>query len=65
VFKTTIPLSAKIEESCSRGITVLDHAPSSAGAMAYLQLVEEITHGRSKQRRGAKAVGSPGAIDAA
>jgi chromosome partitioning protein len=66
VFKTTVPLSVKIDEAHSRGMTVLDHAPKSAGALAYLQLVEEIVnHGQSKQRSGGKTVGRSRAIDAA
>jgi chromosome partitioning protein len=34
VFTTTVPLSAKVEEAHSRGLTVVDHAPRSAPALA-------------------------------
>jgi chromosome partitioning protein len=53
VFKTTIPQSAKVEEAHSHGLTVLDHSPKSAAALAYGQLAEEIIHGREKRSRGA------------
>jgi chromosome partitioning protein len=66
VFDAVVPLSSKIEEAHSRGTTVMDYAPKSAGALAYAQLVEEIiAHGRAQDRSGSQAVGSPGAIDAA
>jgi len=66
VFSAVVPLSSKIEEAHSRGTTVMDYAPKSAGALAYTQLVEEIVaHGRAQDRSGSKAVGSPGAVDAA
>jgi len=66
VFDAVVPLSSKIEEAHSRGMTVMDYAPKSAGALAYAQLVEEIiAHGRAQDRSGSQTVGSPGAIDAA
>jgi chromosome partitioning protein len=66
VFAATIPLSAKVEESCSRGLTVLDHAPKSPPALAYLSLVEEVIgNGREAKRRGVKAGGSARTPDAA
>ena len=42
VFRTTIPQSIKVEEAHSRGMSVLDYAPNSTGALAYLTLTEEI-----------------------
>jgi chromosome partitioning protein len=42
VFRTTIPQSVKVEEAHSRGLSVLDYAPDSTGAQAYLALTEEI-----------------------
>jgi len=60
VFGPTVPLSAKIEEAATRGMTVLTHAPKSPGALAYTQLVEEIAHGRAKERRGSKTVRGAG-----
>jgi chromosome partitioning protein len=60
VFGSTIPLSAKIEEAATRGLTVMDHAPKSPGAVAYAQLVKEIANGRAKERRGGKAVRGAG-----
>jgi len=65
VFTATIPLSVKVEEACSRGTTVMDHAPKSAAAVAYSQIVEEILHDRTKKRSRVKAVGRSGEIDAA
>jgi chromosome partitioning protein len=67
VFGSVVPLSAKVEESHSRGLTVLDHAPRSAPALAYLALVEEVIRngGREAKRRGVKAGGPAGAVDAA
>jgi chromosome partitioning protein len=66
VFKATIPHSAKVEESHSRGLTVIDHAPKSSPALAYLALVEEVVgHGGKAKRRGVKTVGSSRTIDAA
>lgn len=66
VFGTTIPASAKIEEAHTHGMTVLDFAPRSAGALAYQALIGEIiSHGRAQDRGGVKAVGGAGANDAA
>lgn len=61
VFRATVPLSAKVEEAHSRGLTVLDHAPKSAPALAYLSLVEEvISHDRETKWRGVESGGSVG-----
>jgi chromosome partitioning protein len=61
VYKTTVPLSTKIEEANTRGLSILDYAPKSPGGIAYTQLVEEIvSHGQSNQRSRGKAVGRPG-----
>jgi chromosome partitioning protein len=61
VFETTVPLSVKIDEAHSRGMTVLEHAPKSAGALAYFQLVEEIVnHGQSNERGGSQVVRGSG-----
>jgi chromosome partitioning protein len=66
VFKAVVPLSSRIEEAHSRGTTVMDYAPKSAGALAYAQLVEEIiAHGRAQDRSRSQTIGGPGAIDAA
>lgn len=46
-FQTTIPLNVKVEEAHSRGLAVLDYAPESAGAIAYLSFTDEIlSHGK-------------------
>jgi chromosome partitioning protein len=42
VFETVIPRSIRVAEAPSYGIPVAEHAPDSAGARAYLALVEEI-----------------------
>ena len=66
VFNAVVPLSSKIEEAHSRGTTVMDYAPKSAGALAYAQFIEEIiAHGRTQKRSGSQAVRGSGAIDAA
>ncbi|MDQ3332513.1 MAG: hypothetical protein M3552_18000 [Planctomycetota bacterium] len=36
------PLNVKVEEAHSRGLSVLDYAPESAGAKAYLALAKEV-----------------------
>jgi chromosome partitioning protein len=49
VFEATIPTSVKVEESHGRFLSVIDYAPRSPGAKAYLALAEELTrHGRTK-----------------
>lgn len=42
VFRTTIPLNVKVEEAHSRGMSVLDYSPDSAGAVAYLDFTKEV-----------------------
>lgn len=42
VFRVSIPLNVKVEEAHSRGVAVLDYAPQSAGAQAYLAVTQEI-----------------------
>jgi chromosome partitioning protein len=61
VFKATIPLSVKVEEAHSRGLTVLEHAPKSPAAVAFESLVEEILgHGdRAEERGGSEAERRP------
>lgn len=52
VFKTTIPLNVKVEEAHSRGLSVLDYAPASAGAQAYLEFTKEVLfHGHHEENR--------------
>jgi chromosome partitioning protein len=65
VFKTTVPLSAKVEEAATRGLTVLEHAPHSPAGFAYSELIEEITNGRAEDRGGAPSVKRAGKVDAA
>ena len=66
VFESVVPLSAKVEEAHSRGLTVLEHAPKSAPAQAYQSLVEEVVgHGREAKRGRVKAGGPAGKTDAA
>lgn len=46
VCKASIPISTKINEAHSRYLSVIDYAPKSAGALAYVELTREIiTHG--------------------
>lgn len=66
VFQATVPLSAKIEEAHTRGLTIGEYAPKSAAALAYDELVGEvIDHGRAQERGGAGAGAGPGAEHAA
>lgn len=66
VFRSTIPLSAKVEEAHTRGQTVLEYAPKSVGAVAYAALVDEVmSYGRTKDGSRGASVGGPGAVDAA
>jgi len=41
-FTTIIPRSVRTEEAHSRALSVFEHAPGSAGAVAYEQLIQEI-----------------------
>lgn len=58
VFTATVPTSVKVEEAHGRFQSVIDYAPRSPGAKAYLALAEEIIHGRTKERARAAAVGT-------
>ena len=42
VFSTTIPKNVSLEEAHSRHTHIFDHAPTSAGARAYRDLVKEV-----------------------
>ncbi len=42
VFETVIPRSVRVAESPSYGLPVIDHAPSSRGAVAYERLSKEL-----------------------
>jgi chromosome partitioning protein len=44
VFRTIIPRSVRLSEAPSYGEPVLDYAPTSAGALAYQALAQEILH---------------------
>lgn len=51
-FRTTIPLNVKVEEAHSRGLSVLDYAPASSGAQAYLEFTKEVLfHGNAEENR--------------
>ena len=53
VYRSTIPLNAKVEEAFTRGQTVLQYAPKSAGAMAYEALISEVMgDGNGETERG-------------
>ena len=66
VFQTVIPYDPKVEESAVRHRSVLEFAPSSKAAIAFGELIKEISkHGRQKpgsspRRSDAKHVGSVG-----
>ncbi len=66
VFRAVVPLSAKVEEAHTRGLTIAEYAPKSAAALAYEDLVGEIIdHGRAKEWGGDGVPGGPGAEHAA
>jgi chromosome partitioning protein len=66
VFRAVVPLSAKVEEAHTRGLTIAEYAPKSSAALAYEDLVGEIIdHGRAKERGGAGAGAGPRAGHAA
>jgi len=55
VFRSVVPLSSKVEEAHTRGLTVMDHAPKSPAALAYDRLVTEvIDHGSGTEVGGGK-----------
>lgn len=58
VFKTTIPTAVSVEAAHSRGLTVMEHSPKSAPALAYIRLIEEIDrHGDRAKDRGRGSTG--------
>jgi chromosome partitioning protein len=64
VYETTIPTSVKVEEANSRFLPVIDFAPRTPAAQAYLALTEEIVaHGQRTQGRARDAAGGPAAAD--
>lgn len=65
VFTTTIPLSSSVEAAHTHGRTVLEHAPKSTAAVAYLELVAEVDRGGAKERGRGPAERSAGTVDAA
>ncbi|NPV08979.1 MAG: ParA family protein [Anaerolineae bacterium] len=42
VFREAIPRSVRLSEAPSRGVSVFGHAPSSAGALSYALVAEEL-----------------------
>jgi chromosome partitioning protein len=52
VFTTTVPTSVKVEEAHGRFQSVIDYAPRSPGARAYMALATEILNGRTEKRTG-------------
>lgn len=53
VFRSTVPHSVKVEEAHARHLTVIEFAPSSAPAKAYLSLCAEIlTDGQPSEQPG-------------
>lgn len=66
VFRSTIPMSAKVEEATTRGLTILEYAPHSPAGFAYSELVEEVVgHGREEDRSGSAPGERSGEIRAA
>jgi chromosome partitioning protein len=58
VFKTTVPTSVKVEEAHGRFRSVIDYAPRSPGAAAYMALAGEIIAHGGEARSGAGPVGA-------
>lgn len=52
VFTSTIPTSVKVEEAHGRFLSVIDYAPRTPGAKAYLALALEIQNGGKEKRTG-------------
>jgi chromosome partitioning protein len=53
VFRSTVPLSSKVEEAHTRAQTVMQYAPKSPAAVAYDALTLEVeSYGRAKDGRG-------------
>lgn len=66
VYRTTIPMSTKVEESHTRAQTVMQYAPKSPAAVAYDALIEEIlSHVGAEDGRGDAPERRPGAGSAA
>lgn len=51
VFEPPVPKSVKVAEAPGQGRSVLEHAPSSKGAIAYRELAERIFGKRKKAKR--------------
>ena len=44
VFQEAIPRSVRLSEAPSRGVSIFGHAPTSAGALSYALVAEELLH---------------------
>jgi len=42
VFREAVPRSVRLSEAPSRGLSILDYAPTSAGALAYMAVAREL-----------------------
>jgi chromosome partitioning protein len=42
VFETVVPRNVRLGEAPSFGVPVIQHAPTSAGSVAYLKLAKEV-----------------------
>jgi chromosome partitioning protein len=54
VYKTLIPRSIRIGEAPSYGLTIYEHDPTGAGAVAYHHFADEFLKRRSIRKRGRK-----------
>jgi chromosome partitioning protein len=52
VYSASIPHSVKVEEAHARNLTVLEFAPTSAPARAYVELLTEVLDDGDEQRTG-------------
>jgi chromosome partitioning protein len=64
VFKTTVPASIKVEEAHGRFMSVIDYAPRSPGARAYLALAEEVLSDGDERTQGRVGAGPVGPVPA-
>lgn len=53
VFNTTIPRNVRLGEAPSHGRSIVEYAPTSSGAQAYLELADELVQRRSTRAQRA------------
>ena len=56
VFETTIPRNVRLGEAPSHGKSIVEYAPSSSGAQAYLELADELIRRRAGRSSAAPQI---------